>query len=156
MRLNNGGIWIDYEFKKEYQDSSKKGLRVFYSKKLNKECIEDIKKIINFLRKRYYFPLRCNLYIRNVKNFPSIEGKKTTKGIFFFGDEKQKKWPSIYVACELSSNWNITDIYYSIVQLLTYYFQWYFFEDNLRSNRSLEIEATKYASYLVYEYLDAN
>jgi len=29
-----------------------------------------------------------------------------------------------------------------------------FFEDDRRSNRSLEIEATKYAKYLVGEYLN--
>lgn len=63
---------------------------------------------------------------------------------------------SIYVACELSTKWDIIDIYYSIVKLLTYYFQWYFFEDNIRSNKSLEFEATKYASYLVNEYLVVN
>ena len=156
MKWNIGGIWIDYEYKKEYQDSSKKGLRVFYSKKLNKDCIDNIKKFLNFLKKRYYFPLRCNIYIRNVEDFPSLNGIETTKGIFFFGDEEQKKFPSIYVACELSSCWNIEDVYYSIVKLLTYYFQWYFFEDNIRSDKSLELEATKYARYLVDEYLNIN
>lgn len=156
MKQRNGGIWIDYEYKKEYQDSSKKGLRVFYSKKLDKECIDNIKKFFNFLRKRYYFPLRCNIHIRNVKDFPSLNGIETTKGIFFFGDEEKKRFPSIYVACELSSRWNIVDVYYSIVKLLTYYFQWYFFEDNIRNNKSLEIEATKYARYLVDEYLNVS
>ena len=156
MKLKAGGVWIDYEYKKEYQDSSQKGLRVFYSKKLDKESVDDIKKFINFLRKRYYFPLRCNIYIRKVKDFPSLDGIETTKGVFLFGDEQLKKFPKIYVACEISSHWNVIDVYYSIVKLLTYYFQWYFFEDNRRNDKSLEYEATKYAKYLVSEYLNNN
>ena len=156
MKWKNGGIWINYEYKKDYQDSSQKGLRVIYSKKIDNECIENLKKFINFLRRRYYFPIRCNIYIRKVDDFPSLTGIKTTKGIFLFGDEEQKKLPSIYVACKLSSNWGIEDVYYSIVKLLTYYYQWYFFEDNSRSNKSLELEATKYANYLVEEYLSMN
>ena len=87
MRLNNGGIWIDYEFKKEYQDSSKKGLRVFYSKKLNKECIEDIKKFklwfvfvlevktsifLTFFKKAYKLQETVKLYPRTAVS-PSFQ-----------------------------------------------------------------------------------
>mgnify|MGYP003295604893 CR=1 FL=1 len=92
MKWKNGGIWINYEYKKDYQDSSQKGLRVIYSKKIDNECIGNLKKFINFLRRRYYFPIRCNIYIRKVDDFPSLTGIKTTKGIFLFGDEEQKNY----------------------------------------------------------------
>ena len=36
---------------------------------------------------------------------------------------------------------------------LTHYFQWYFLEDEARTDRSLEVEAGKWARYLVAEYL---
>ena len=51
MKWKNGGIWINYEYKKDYQDSSQKGLRVIYSKKIDNESIGNLKKFINFLRK---------------------------------------------------------------------------------------------------------
>lgn len=154
MKVNTGGIWIDYEYKNEYQDSSKKGLRLFFSKKVDTENVINIKKFVNFLRKRYYFPLRCNIYIHNVSDFPSLDGDGTTKGFFLFGSEKEKKFPRIYIACQMSVHWSIEDVYYSLARLLTYYFQWYFYENEYRSEKSLEIEATKYAEFLVNAYLD--
>ena len=154
MSLKTGGIWINYEYKKEYQDSLLRGLRARYSKELGEELIKKIKNFLTFLRKKYYFPLRCNMYFCNVDNFTSLDGNGKTKGIFLFGDDETKKTPSIYIACNVSNYWKIEDIYHSIAKVLTYYFQWYFLEDNHRSNRSLEIEATKYANYLVGEFVN--
>ena len=72
MSLKTGGIWINYEYKKEYQDSLLRGLRANYSKELGQELIDNVKKFLEFLRLRYYFPLRCNLHFCNVDNFTSI------------------------------------------------------------------------------------
>ena len=43
MSLKLGGIWIDYEYKNEYQDSLLKGLRASYSKELGEEQIKNLK-----------------------------------------------------------------------------------------------------------------
>ena len=37
MFIKMTGIWIDKEFKKEYLDSSKSGLRLFFSKNILSE-----------------------------------------------------------------------------------------------------------------------
>ena len=66
MSLKIGGIWIDYEYKNEYQDSLLKGLRASYSKELGEELIKKIKNFLTFLRKKYYCPLRCNMYFCKV------------------------------------------------------------------------------------------
>lgn len=156
MKKIDGGIWIDYEFKNEYQDSSLNGLVLNFSKELKREFIVKITRFIDYLQTKYYFPIRCNLYFENVRNFFSLYGKRKTKGIFLFGDAEKKTFPSIYVSCKITSHWSIEDVYYSTVKLLTYYFQWYFFQENSRTNRSLEIEATKYANYLVNIFLYEN
>jgi hypothetical protein len=35
---------------------------------------------------------------------------------------------------------------------LTHYFQWYFFDDKNKNNRSLEIQASKYAIRILDDY----
>ena len=39
--------------------------------------------------------------------------------------------------------------YFNIIHELTHYFQWYFYEDKEKSNRSLEINANKWANYII-------
>lgn len=149
-------IWIDKEYKGLYkQELSKDGIRLFIDNKISSPVRIQIIKFIRFLRKNYYFPIRCKIYLCERKNFTSKDGKKRIKGIFFQGEIDKKTFPQIYVPCKTSKYWEIQDIYLSIVRLLTFYFQWYFFEDEKRSNRSLEIEATKYAYAIVFQYLNS-
>lgn len=154
MKSTNGGVWIDREFKNEYDDSSKNGIRSKYSDKIPQSLRNEIKEFLTFIRKKYFFPIRINLFFCNTKNFLSYDRQHKVKGIFFKGDDETKKSPSAYIPCQITSNWNIIDIYSTIIRLLTYYFQWYFYEDEKRNSRSLEIEVTKYAHYIVYEYLE--
>lgn len=44
--------------------------------------------------------------------------------------------------------------FFTIAHELTHYFQWFFYEDMHRTNRSLEIEATRWAKYLLQQYLN--
>ena len=154
MSFANGSLWINKEFKGEYSDSSLNGLRLFFKGDIDESDRKYIYKFISFLRKKYFFPIRCKIFFCNQKNFLSFNRKDKCKGIFLQGDIEKKVYPSIYVSSKISKNWDKNDILLSICRLLTYYFQWYFYEDENRSSRSLEIEATKYAYYLVYEFLD--
>lgn len=149
---NSYSSWIDYSFKSFYQDSHKSGLRLIYDSNINNELKNTICEYIKFLRKRYYFPIRCYIHIKNVPYYISKDKKKCF-GVFFSGEENNSKLPSIYLPAELSNKNDTNDILYNLTKLLTYYFQWYFFANEKRTNRSLEIEATKYANYLVSEFL---
>ena len=153
--MNNtkkNGNWINKEYKNCYLDSEKKGLRLHFEKSIYKDHVYEIKNFIKFLKKYYYFPIRCDLFFCNQINFLSFDRKKKCKGIFIKGEEKIKKYPKIYVPCKINSFWTMENVFLSIVRLLTYYYQWYFYEDEKRTNRSLEIEATKYANFLVEQF----
>ena len=46
------------------------------------------------------------------------------------------------------------DVLFTLVHELTHYYQWYFCQEESRTDRSLEIEANKYADYIFYEYFN--
>jgi hypothetical protein len=47
---------------------------------------------------------------------------------------------------------DLFSIYYSLSHELTHYFQWYFFDDNKKEARALEIQASKYATQILEDY----
>ena len=156
MKMSNYcSSWIDYEYKFFYQGAQKSGLRINYDSKINEELKMELRTYINFLRKRYYFPIRCYVHIKNVPYYSS-KRKKRCYGVFFSAEENRSKLPSIYLAAKLSNKNEIEDILYNLTRLLTYYFQWFFFSTEKRTNRSLETEATRYANYLTSEFLINN
>lgn len=61
---------------------------------------------------------------------------------------KGAKYPCIYVA----ANTDLRYLEFTILHELTHYFQWYFLQDETRTDRSLEIEANRYAYWLLNEY----
>lgn len=76
-------------------------------------------------------------------------------GIFFSNDnQKRKIYPQIYVTSKTTKSNPIEDIYYTLSHELTHYFQGFFYEDNKRTERSLEIEANRWAIYIVSSYLE--
>ena len=67
-------------------------------------------------------------------------------------DEKRKTYPRISIAAKVDNN-NLIDIY-TLAHEITHYYQWYFLEEEKRTDRSLEIEANKWAKYIVNSYCD--
>ena len=86
MSFANGSLWINKEFKGEYSDSSLNGLRLFFKGDIDESDRKYIYKFISFLRKKYFFPIRCNIFFCNQKNFLSFNRKDKCKGIFLQGD----------------------------------------------------------------------
>ena len=57
-------MWIEMVEKRDYENSSKlTGLRVSFDKRIEKERTIEIKKFADWLRQRYYFPIRFNIHI---------------------------------------------------------------------------------------------
>lgn len=126
------------------------GLRLHFKPDVDSVIKAKIKSLFLWLRRKYFFPFRCEVYFVNQKKFRSKEKYKFCQGIFFYPEEsKPKSNPCIYIATDIEIN----DIYFTIFHELTHYFQWYFFENEKRTDRSLEIEANKYSDWLLYEYL---
>ena len=151
---NSFSCWIDYEFKSQYLDCEKNGLRLLFYKDIDVNIKNYIKKYISFLRKKYFFPIRCYIHITNNNSYHSHSGGRCY-GVFFDDEETTNKYPSIYLPAKLARNNDYFDVIYNLTKLLTYYYQWYFKETKSRAHRSLEIEATKYASYLTFEYMNS-
>ena len=145
--------WIDKEFKKYYNDSSKNGIRLFFANDLPIEVKNSIKNYVRFLRKHYFFHVRCYIHITNNYKYYSYNSKSTyCYGIFFTPEENNGKYPSVFLPAKTRRLNNVDSILSSLTILLTYYFQWYFFEDKKRSQRSLNIEANEYVRFLIEKY----
>lgn len=146
-------MWIEKIEKNEYQKSAKlEGLRCFYED-IGQETIIEIKSFIKYIRKNYYFPIRCKIFFTNESNYKSFFDGHRYYGIFFDkSTEKRKVYPQIYVASKITKFNKIEDVLFTLLHELTHYYQWYFYEEKIRTNRSLEIEANKWARYILQEY----
>lgn len=123
-----------------------------FDENIPSDLVAEIKNYVKYLRHRYFFPIRCKVHFCYQEKFLSKGRKSNCYGIFLW-DEDDKKHPEIFVpVLEKRKIIELKYIFFSLNVLLTYYFQWYFFQDKERSHRSLEIEATKYANYLTYNY----
>lgn len=159
--MTNGSIWINKEFIDYYSDSSKKGLRLRFYSGVDPFVKEECKKFCNWLRSQFWFPLRCG-----IKFFPwayfydQTDIRKKHSGYFYYSsDEKNEKPPIIWLAtgeynnCEAQKKQDkLYNILFTLTHELTHYFQWYFYEFNKRTDRSLDMEANKWGNYLLYEY----
>ena len=145
--------WIDLDCKSYYLDSKKRGLRLIVHNGVDAEIVETIRDYLRFIRKRYFFPIRCYIHLTNNEKYRSND-KGFCSGVFFPSTEKPKRYPSIYLPAKMPSGAQGLSLrLFDLTCLLTYYYQWYFNCEKDYSHRSLEIEATKAADYLVYEYL---
>lgn len=150
MSYSKNSIWIDYEFKSYYKDGKQSGLRLHFNKEINNKVRAEIESLFLWIRKRYFFPLRCEVFLLNQKKFRSKVQHQFCQGIFFAPNEsKNLRTPHIYIAVDIEAS----DLCFTVFHELTHYYQWYFLENENRSDRSLEIEANKYARWLINEYL---
>ncbi|MBQ4098502.1 MAG: hypothetical protein IJC87_00060 [Clostridia bacterium] len=151
--------WVEKEYKNNYKDSAKaSGIRYkyyTYGEDFDKSTVEDIRKFISFLRKNYYFPIRLNILFCNTRAFCHHIDNHTYYGAFYnMDDEKRKVYPRISIAARVAKNNSLEEIFFTLAHEITHYYQWYFLEDKKRTNRSLEIEANKWANYILGLYFN--
>ena len=74
----------------------------------------------------------------------------------FYGmdDEKRKMYPKISVAVMLTKSHTLNDVLFTLAHEMTHYYQWYFQDEDKRTDRSLEMEANKWARYIVQLYFN--
>ena len=153
--------WIDKEYKQHYQDcANASGIRYkfyIYHDDFEESTIECIKKFVQFLRKKYYFPIRLNITFCNTLGFKDLNDGHIYYGAFRDNeDEKRMVYPRISVAAKVSENNTLEDIYFTLAHEITHYYQCFFLDEEQRTSRSLEREANKWANYIVYVYLYEN
>mgnify|MGYP002514396458 CR=1 FL=1 len=146
--------WIDRKYKNEYKDSAKaSGIRYRfydYGDGFDPTIVEEMKRFIAFLRKYYYFPIRVNILFCNTPAFKHPIDHHTYYGAFYsMDDEKRRIYPRISIATNVGDRHSLQDICFTLAHEITHYYQWYFLEDNKRTDRSLEMEANKWAKYIL-------
>ena len=151
-------MWIEKEEKAAYSDSKLSGLRLLTQKDVLPEIREAVKILLFWLRKKYFFPIRCIVNLKSCPYFLSAdENDKNSYGDFYY-DKDDKEYPEIWVATGKDGKENldvrINRILLTILHELTHYFQWYFFKFEKRADRSLEAEANKWSRYLLQEFHD--
>ena len=138
-------IWIDKEYKSYYCEERNSGIALYMDVDLPERIVVFVPKITDWLRKKYYFPIRCSVFVRNAKQFLASKEASPCKGVFFAPAEQTKEVPQIYIAAKSLTTHEFA---FTLLHELTHYYQWYFLEDERRTSRSLEIEANRYADYL--------
>ncbi len=151
--------WIDKEYKKYYENSAKSsGIRYRfynYNHDFDESTMQEINRFIVFLRKKYYFPIRLNILFCDTPFFTHhIDNHKYYGAFYSMDDEKRMIYPRISIAAKVTKTNSIDDVLFTLVHEITHYFQWYFLEEDKRSDRSLEIEANKWSNYILDLYFN--
>ena len=151
--------WINKEYRDYYKDSAKaSGIRYKfydYGNDFDEHTVEDINKFIIFLRKKYYFPIRLNILFCDTHVFRHhLDDHKYYGAFYSMDDEKRMVYPRISIASKVTPNNTLEDILFALAHEITHYYQWYFLEEDKRTSRSLEIEANKWAKYILDLYFN--
>ena len=132
-----------------YRDSApKSNLSLHFASAIDHDTKKNICSFVRYLRKEFFFPIRCNVYFCNQEKFHSSKGGYCY-GIFFSNVESGGRvYPQIYIP----ANMDLFSVYYSLAHELTHYFQWYFLYYDKKSAHSLEIQASKYARRILEDW----
>lgn len=157
--------WIPVEFRSFYEDDICCGLAVrFCDKEINSDFRKEVLRFVGYLRKNYFFPIKCNVHFEYYTDYRNEEkGKDRAIGIFYNpkeADDGILGYPKIKIAVfdydrDKKKHGKEKALHYYLCVLvheLTHYYQWYFFETKKRSKRSLEIEANRFAEAIVNDY----
>lgn len=150
-------IWIEREYRKMCLKYSARaiGIRAFFDSNISESLKREINSLIKYLRGKYYFPVRCNIHITNHKRYRSEVDGHIFYGAFYDNEgvyERRFIYPEIYVAGEVSRYLSTEQVLFTILHELTHYYQWFFGEDDKRSDLALEQEATRWANAILENY----
>lgn len=134
-----------------YSESAPKSdLALHFAPAIDSHTKKCICGFVRYLRKEFFFPVRCNVYFCSQEKFRSSQGGYCY-GIFYPNDESSRMiYPQIYIP----ANNGLYSVYFYLTHELTHYFQWFFFDDKEKSSRSLEVQASRYADRISEDYCD--
>ena len=145
--------WIEKKYKTEYDDCYVRGLRLKFYDGITAYEREEIVKFCKWIRENYFFPIRVNVCFVAQKKFKSPDDGHLYSGIFYSPDEIEfLQYPRIFVATEFKDAKERYEVLFTLAHELTHYYQWNFMEDEKKSDRSLEIMANRWSTYILKEY----
>ncbi len=128
MRNISGNLWIFRKDSNLHRDrAAATGLRVRYADGIDREIRTNLDSLIRYLRRLYFFPVRCNVYITNHESYRSEHDGHVYYGVFYDNEgvyPKKKLYPEIYVAGRVRERFEIENIMFSLLHELSHYYQW--------------------------------
>ena len=100
-----------------YRDSApKSNLSLHFSAAIHHDTKKTICRFVRYLRKEFFFPIRCNVYFCNQEKFHSSKGGYCY-GIFYSNEESNgRTYPQIYIP----ANMDLYAVYYSLSHELSH------------------------------------
>lgn len=151
--------WICDKWGSTYSNSNcRTGLRLKFDKDVHIEVKRASKEYCNWLRKRYYFPIRVPIYIKSREKIKSMDGELVSGT--FFGPYDKFTEPYIKISAgdylellnKLGEDNALAGILGSITHELTHYFQW--LNDFEQTYRSEEWQAAYYSRRIIDAYAE--
>ena len=156
MRNTSGNLWILRKGSDLHRDrAAATGLRVRYADGIDKEIRTNLDSLIRYLRRLYFFPVRCNVFITNHQSYRSERDGHVYYGVFYDNEgvyPKKKLYPEIYVAGQVRERFEIEHIMFTLLHELSHYYQWVGDREKERTDRSIESEATRWANRILEAY----
>ena len=77
---------------------------------------------------------------------------RTEENLTYYAASARKSNLSLRFASDIAPGTKKHSVFFSLSHELSHYFQWYFLNEERRSDRSLEIQASKYATRITNDY----
>lgn len=161
MASRSQHIWTLEKWKRDSEFSisnRRSGLRLRFDKDVNPEIRLVFKVFADWLRCEYDFPIRVTIYIKSLRRIKSQAGDMVCGTMWQPGDHMAEPHGRIATGdykelCEKIGKYNaMCNILVTLTHELTHYFQW--LNDLPLTDIGRERQATQYAEYVLYEYLD--
>ncbi|MCI5746019.1 MAG: hypothetical protein MR270_07050 [Erysipelotrichaceae bacterium] len=149
--------WINKEFKELYCDNYISGVKLIVNSNIPKEINDYLRYVVNWVRKRYYFPIRYIINFKNNEFFVDKNGQNKTYDDFYIPNldkfELPISWISTHYYLKEFKKYGLSFkckrvLFQLLITHMTYYYQWYFFDDKNRSQRTNKTEITKMLNFL--------
>lgn len=152
-------IWETDEWKKYYDlEKIRSGVRLCFDVGIDPEVRRACKEFCVWMRKKYFFPVRVPIYVKNRKKIKALDGDWVF-GTFFMPDDRNLE-PYIRIAAgdyselvlKLGKDNALATILGTISHELTHYFQWINHAE--LTQIGIERQASRISSLIIDEYAE--
>ncbi|MGI6014419.1 MAG: ImmA/IrrE family metallo-endopeptidase [Oscillospiraceae bacterium] len=151
-------LWECSDWNTFLENNRRKGVRLRFDKDVDDEVRRASKEFVNWLRRRYDFPMRVPIYFKASRTIRSLDGEEVSAT--FFGPYDKTLEPYIRIAVgdykdlldERGKDNALGAILHSVAHELSHYFQW--IKDYNFLEERCERQARYYASEILYDYAE--
>lgn len=138
------------------ENQNRIGIRFRYDKNVDPEVKRAISQFAIWLRSKYHFPFRVQVYVKSGETIRTYDGDNVVGSFFeptLFSDESYVRIATgdyNELVCSIGKDNALASILATLAHELTHYFQWI---NNVQlTDIGKERQAMRYAEYIVDEY----